>query len=153
MPPLADTCKWQKKTAAVWNLPDQVVFGLRSLRWLRYENILRKICRKNTFNIYHETAFVPAKVTNIPTVYSIYDLSLRRYRDTHPRERVWFFEYFLKRRMPFATHILTISEFIRQEIIEEFKVPTEMVTAIPLAPDPIFGLRSAEEIKKIGPIS
>jgi glycosyltransferase involved in cell wall biosynthesis len=149
LPPLADSGKWQKKTAAVWNLPDQIVFGLRSLRWLRYESILRKNCRKNLFDLYHETAFVPAKMTDIPTVYSIYDLSLRRYRDTHPRERVWFFEYFLKRRMPFATHILTISEFIRQEIIEELKVPAEMVTAIPLAPDPIFGLRPAEEIKKI----
>ncbi len=149
MPPLADTVKWQKKTAAVWNLPDQIVFGLQSLRWLRYESILRKNCRKNVFDLYHETAFVPAKQPDIPTVYSIYDLSLRRYRDTHPRERVWFFEYFLKRRMPFATHILTISEFIKQEIIEEFKVPTEMVTAIPLAPDPIFGLRSTEEVKNI----
>jgi alpha-1,3-rhamnosyl/mannosyltransferase len=149
LPPLADAGKWQKTAAAVWNLPDQIVFGLRSLSWLRYESILRKVCRKNNFSIYHETAFVPAKLPDIPMVYSIYDLSLRRYRDTHPRERIWFFEYFLKRRMPFANHILTISEFIRQEIIDEFKVPMEMITAIPLAPDPIFSLRSAEEVKKI----
>jgi alpha-1,3-rhamnosyl/mannosyltransferase len=149
LPPLADADKWQKTAAAGWNLPDQIVFGLRSLSWLRYESILRKVCRKNNFSIYHETAFVPAKLPDIPMVYSIYDLSLRRYRDTHPRERVWFFEYFLKRRMPFANHILTISEFIRQEIIDEFKVPMEMVTAIPLAPDPIFSLRSAAEVEKI----
>ncbi len=149
MPPLADTGKWQKATAAVWKLPDPVVFSLRAFHWLRYENILRGICSKNSFNLYHETAFVPAKMTNIPTVYSIYDLSLRRFRETHPRERVWFFEYFLKRRMSYATHILTISKFIRQEIIDEFSVPPEMVTAIPLAPDPIFGLRTAEEVKKV----
>jgi len=149
LPPLADTIKWQKRTAAVWNLPDQIIFGLQSLRWMKYESLLRKNCRKNVFDLYHETGFVPAKQPDIPTVYSIYDLSLRRYSDTHPRERVWFFEHFIKRRMPFATHILTISEFIRQEIIEEFKVPAEMVTTIPLAPDPIFSLCSAEEVKKI----
>ena len=38
---------------------------------------------------------------------------------------------------------LTISDFIKQEIIEGFKVPPLMVTAIPLAPDPLFGLCSA----------
>ncbi|WDN90737.1 mannosyl-N-acetyl-alpha-D-glucosaminyl-diphospho-ditrans,octacis-undecaprenol 3-alpha-mannosyltransferase / alpha-1,3-rhamnosyltransferase [Desulfosarcina sp. BuS5] len=149
MPFLADSRKWQKATAAVWNLPDPVVFGLRSVHWLRYEKLLRGICRKNSFDIYHETAFVPAKLTAVPTIYSIYDLSLRRFRSTHPRERVWFFEYFLKNRMQFVSHILTISEFIRQEIIEEFSIPPEMVTSIPLAPDPVFGLKSAAEVKKV----
>ena len=149
LPPLADSDKWQKKTSAASKLPDQVIFGIQSLRWLSHESFLRKTCRKSVFNLYHETAFVPAKMTEVPTVFSIYDLSLRRYRNTHPRERVWFFEYFIKRRMPFVNHILTISEFIRQEIIEEFKVPAERVTAVPLAPDPTFSLRSAEDIKKI----
>lgn len=138
MPSLAESEKWQKRINAVWNLPDSLVFGLRAVQWLRYEQKLRGFCRKNQFDIYHETAFVPAKLTAIPTVYSIYDLSLRRFRETHPRERVWFFEYFIKRRLPYVGHILTISEFIRQEIIEEFKVPASMVTSIPLSPDPLF---------------
>jgi len=149
MPPMADTEKWEKATAAVWNLPNPIVFALRSLFWLRYESILRGHCRKNSFDIYHETAFVPAKLTAIPTVYSIYDLSLRRFRETHPIERVWFFEYFIKHRLKYASHILTISEFIRQEIIQEFRVPPEMVTSIPLAPDPIFCQRPAGEVKKV----
>ncbi len=149
MPFLADSRKWQKTTAAVWNLPAPVVFGLRSVRWLRYESLLRGICRKNSFDVYHETAYVPAKLTAMPTIYSIYDLSLRRFRETHPRERVWFFEYFFKHRLQFANHILTISEFIRHEIIEEFKVPPEMVTSIPLAPDPLFCPRSVDEVKRV----
>ena len=107
MPSLAESAKWQKATNAVWNLPDPVVFGLRAAHWLKYEHNLNRICRKKSFNIYHETAFTPAKLSIIPTVYSIYDLSLRRYRETHPRERVWFFEYFIKSRLQFADHILT----------------------------------------------
>ena len=149
MPPLADTAKWEKATAAVWKLPDSAVFCLRSLHWLRYEQVLRGICREKKFDIYHETAFVPAKLANVPTVFSIYDLSIRRYRETHPKERVWFFEYFFKRRLPFASHILTISEFIRQEIIDELKLPTEMVSSVPLAPDPLFGPRSREQVRKV----
>lgn len=149
MPPLAESDKWQKATSAVWNLPDPIVFGLRAVHWLRYELNLRRICRKSLFDIYHETAFVPAKLPAIPTVYSIYDLSLRRFRETHPRERVWFFEYFIKSRLQFANHILTISEFIRQEIIEEFKVPSSMVTSVSLAPDPLFGHCNIDLVKTI----
>ncbi len=149
MPALAESDKWQQTTRAVRNLPDPVIFGLRAARWLKYEHNLNRICRKKAFDIYHETAFTPAKLSLIPTVYSIYDLSLRRYSKTHPRERVWFFEYFIKTRLKYAMHILTISEFIKQEIIEEFKVPPSMVTAVPLAPDPLFAPCSADIVKKI----
>jgi len=38
MPPMADSAKWQKATNAIWNLPDPVVFSLRALHWLKYEN-------------------------------------------------------------------------------------------------------------------
>lgn len=149
MPPLADSARWEKATGAVMKLPDPLVFGLRAAHWLRYEQKLRSICKQNSFDLYHETAFVPAKLPGVPTVYSIYDLSLRRWRETHPRERVWFFEFFLKRRLPYATHILTISEFIRQEIIEEFELPPSMVSAVPLAADPLFGPRTAEQVSKV----
>ena len=149
MPALAESDKWQQTTRAVRNLPDPIVFGMRAARWLKYEHDLNRICRKKAFDIYHETAFTPAKLSLIPTVYSIYDLSLRRYRETHPRERVWFFEYFIKRRLQYVGHILTISEFIRQEIIEDFKLPPSMVTAIPLAPDPLFASCAADIVKKI----
>lgn len=140
MPPLADSSRWQQATGSVRHLPDPVVFGLRAARWLKYEYHLNRICKKrpSSFSLYHETAFTPAKLTAIPTVFSVYDLSLRRYRETHPKERVWLFEYFIKTRLRYATHILTISEFIRQEIIDEFHVSPSMVTAIPLAPDPGF---------------
>ncbi len=148
MPPMAESDQWQQTTRSVRKLPDPVVFGIRAARWLKYEYAFNRLCKKKTFDIYHETDFIPAKQTSIPTVYSIYDLSMRRYSETHPRERVLFFEYFIKTRLKYARHILTISEFIKQEIIEEFKVQSSMVTAVPLAPDPLFGLCSADIVKK-----
>lgn len=146
MPPLAESGKWQQATRAVRTLPDPLVFGLRAARWLKYEHKLNRQCSQKTFDVYHETAFTPAKLSGTPTVYSVYDLSLRRYRETHPRERVWMFEYFIRTRLKYASHILTISEFIRREIIDEFNVPPSMVTAIPLAPDPLFTRCSAEAL-------
>lgn len=136
----ADSTRWQQTARLVRYLPNPIVFGFRATWWLKYEYYLNRICKreKPAFDVYHETAFTPAKLTKIPTVYSIYDLSLRRYRETHPRDRVLLFEYFIKRRLHYADHILTISEFIRQEIIDEFNVAPSMVTAVPLAPDPLF---------------
>lgn len=148
MPGLADSAKWSKTTAAVWKLPDPAIFALRSLHWLRYEGWLRRACRQQHYDVYHETAFVPAAMTAVPTVYSVYDLSLIHYRDKHPRERVWFYEFFHKRRMRYASHILTISEFIRGEICDTFRLPPEAVTAVPLAPDPLFTPRPLDQVQK-----
>lgn len=152
MPSLAKSNQRQQATKAVRQLPDSLVFGLRAARWLKYEHDLNRVCRKEKcppFDLYHETAFTPAKQTRVPTVYSVYDLSMRRYRETHPRERVWFFEYFIKTRLRYAGHILTISDFVRQEIIEEFNVPASMVTAVPLAPDPLFAPCGFDDVKAI----
>jgi alpha-1,3-rhamnosyl/mannosyltransferase len=140
IPPMADSGRWQQMTRSVRRLPDPVVFALRAARWHRYEQRLNRICRPGSprFSLYHETAFTPAKLTHIPTVFSVYDLSLRRYRHTHPKERVWLFEYFIRTRLKYARHMLTISEFIRREIMDEFKVPGSRVSSVPLAPDPLF---------------
>jgi alpha-1,3-rhamnosyl/mannosyltransferase len=149
MPPLAKSDTWQQATKAVRSFPDPVIFGMRAAHWLKYEHNLNKLCKKKPFKLYHETAFTPAKISQIPTVFSIYDLSLRRYSKTHPRERVWLFEYFIKTRLKYASHILTISEFIRQEIIDEFNVSPSMVTSIPLAPDPLFSKCSPDDVALI----
>ncbi|MCA1794532.1 MAG: glycosyltransferase family 1 protein, partial [Desulfobacteraceae bacterium] len=151
MPPLADSRKWQQVTRSVRHLPDPLVFGLRAARWRWYEYQLNCLFRggKSDFTLYHETAFTPAKLTVVPTVYSVYDLSLRRYKDTHPKERVWLFEYFIKTRLRYARHILTISEFIRQEIMDEFKVPPSMVSSVSLAPDPLFAPCSTVEVETV----
>ncbi len=152
LPPAADAAGWQKALGAVRRLPDALVFGARAARWMRYEQLLNRACKSGEadFSLYHETAFTPAKLTAVPTVYSVYDLSLRRYAHTHPRERVWLFEYFIKTRLKYARHILTISEFIRREIMDEFKVPGTMVTSVPLAPDPVFSRCTKQEAATVG---
>jgi len=149
MPLEANSTRRQQTSRLVRHLPDPMVFGLRAAHWLKYEYELNRICKGSSFTLYHETSFTPARLTQIPTVFSIYDLSLRRYRQTHPKDRVWLFDYFIKTRLHYAGHILTISKFIRQEIIDEFKVPASMVTAVPLAPDPLFVPCGDDLVKKV----
>jgi len=134
IPPRPDPRRWAKIMSGTWCLPDPVVFAVRSLFWLKLENDLRRKTRGNKFSVCHEAGFVPPALRGVPVVYTICDLSLIKFRDKHPKERVWFFDFFFKRRLPYATHIITISEYIKEEILKEIGLDKDRVTAIPLAP-------------------
>jgi len=138
MPVQARPGPWMKATSLVWKLPDPLAFGFRAVTWLSYELKVRRLIRRNSFSLYHETAFTPSAVRDVPQVFTMCDLSLQKFREMHPKERVWFADFFLKRRLGYATHIITISNFIRSEICDELHLPGEKVTAIPLAPDLFF---------------
>ncbi len=149
MPEQADPVKWSRETAAIWKLPDPVVFALRTANCLKFETLLRHVCRHRQFDVYHETGFVPAAMSSVPTVYTIHDLSLITHAKMHPRERVWFYDFFRKRRMHYADHILTVSEFVRTEICEILSIPIEQVTVVPEASAPHFCQRTPEAIQRV----
>jgi alpha-1,3-rhamnosyl/mannosyltransferase len=149
MPSQAEPVSWAKATEQVWRLPDLYVTGMSVLQWLNFERHLRAACRRNHFNVYHETAFIPAAIKDIPVVYTLYDISLIKYRSEHPRERVWFFDLLFKRRLPYAVHIITISDFMRKELIDTLGINEDLITAIPLAPDPFFYPRQQAEIDNV----
>ena len=149
MPQQAEPVSWSRAVKKIWQLPDAFVLGLRTLHWLNFERLIRRTCKQGKCNLYHETAFVPAAVDNIPIVYTLHDLSLINHSATHPRERVWFFNLFFKRRISYASHIITVSEFMRNEIIEQLGIHPDTITAIHEAPDGNFYPRSKTDIEAI----
>lgn len=149
MPDPAHAASWVKATDRIRKLPDTVTTALRSAHWLNYEHRLRRHCRTHPGTLYHETAFTPAALTGTPQVFTLHDLSLMEFKTMHPRERVWFFELFFDRRIRYASHIITVSEFMRTEICEKLNFPATKVTAIPEACDPFFFPRSEERIQQV----
>jgi len=149
MPQQAEPHAWSKGTEMIWRLPDAVVTGMRAVYQLNFERRLRKACHNKKYSIYHETAFFPVALKEVPVIYTMYDISLIKYRAEHPRERIWFFDLFFKRRLPYAAHILTISNFMRNELIETLKLPEDAVTAITLAHAQCFYPRSPQDIVKM----
>ncbi|ROR03142.1 glycosyltransferase family 4 protein [Desulfosoma caldarium] len=146
IPRAAQPARWSKAVTALWRLPAPVTFTLRCARWIAYEQQLQRITKPGSYDLYHATSFVPAAVTDIPQVFSLYDLSLICYPQTHPTERVWFFRYWSRRRLDYATHILTISQYMREEICRLLGWPEEKVTAVPLAPARHFSPRPLEAV-------
>lgn len=149
MPTEPDSQRWMSAISSVWRLPDPVVSSIRALLWFKFEYGLRKQVRKSNFSVCHETGFVPPAVRNIPIVYTLCDLSLIRFPEFHPRERVQFFNFFFKHRLSYADHIITISKHVREEILTEFGLDESQVTAIPLAADACFYPRCPEEIASL----
>lgn len=71
-------------------------------------------------------------------VITIHDLSVFRFPETHPAARVREFEQQLANSVGRAAHVITDTETVRREVITEFSLPPERVTAVPLGVDPTF---------------
>ena len=93
-------------------------------------------------SVYHEPNFLPLKFAG-PTVVSIHDLSWIRFPETHPKERVAIMNRILPLALERVQHVITDSEFIRREVIDEFGVSADRVTTTLLAPRGIFKPRDA----------
>lgn len=146
MPEAADPELWSQQTDRFWTLPDPVITAVNAIQRLRLERRLRTSCRTFRADLYHETDLIPPPRLTVPTVYTIHDLSLLKYRDTHPKERLWLFDLFFRRRIHDVSHIVTVSEFIRGEIIEELGVHPDRVTAVHEAPSSVFSQRGADAV-------
>ncbi len=101
-------------------------------------------------SVYHEPNFLPLRFAG-PTVVSIHDLSWIRYPETHPKERVAIMNRILPLALERVQHVITDSDFIRREVIEEFGVPADRVTTTLLAPRSMFKPR--DEATRAGTLS
>ena len=149
MPETIRSDEWLKKFKRHRKLPDFAKFLLQSVGWLSFERRLRHFAGRNRFHVYHETHYVPAAIKDVPQVLTLYDLSLSKFRNQHPRYRVWFSDLFFKRRMKYVSHIITISDFVCSEVCCELGIQRDRVTAIPLAPNPVFHPRGRPEAREI----
>jgi alpha-1,3-rhamnosyl/mannosyltransferase len=87
--------------------------------------------------------FLPAG-TQIGVI-TIHDLSVFRYPEFHPAERVSDFERNLKRSVDNSDQLITDCETIRQEVIEFAGLAPERVTAVPLGISEVFRPMPLEE--------
>jgi glycosyltransferase involved in cell wall biosynthesis len=82
-------------------------------------------------------------------VITVHDLSIFRYPETHPAERLRYFEREFTASVQRAGHIITDSETTRAEVAEYLSIDPNRVTAIPLAASPAFHPRPVEAIAPV----
>lgn len=88
--------------------------------------------RTNAPALYHEPNFLVFNTT-LPTVVTVHDLSILRYPETHPKDRVAFMSKRMGRSIHRADCVITDSEYVRQEVLAEFNLPPEKVVSVLLA--------------------
>jgi alpha-1,3-rhamnosyl/mannosyltransferase len=103
--------------------------GVRRARRVVREQRFRLLCRWRGYDVYHEPNFL-ALPSDCPTLVTLHDLSVLLYPEWHPVERRVEYHRGFPRAMRQATHFLTVSEFVRQEVIRTLNVPPERVTRV-----------------------
>ena len=83
------------------------------------------------------------------TVTTVHDLSHHIYPQFHPPARIDYMRRMLPASLARASHVITVSESARQDLITHFGHAPERITAIPLGANPAFRPHSAAELAPV----
>jgi glycosyltransferase involved in cell wall biosynthesis len=89
----------------------------------------RAFCRLRRFDLYHEPNFLPLPC-DLPTVATLHDLSVLLHPEWHPADRVAAYERDFRAGLARTAHVITVSDFAREEIIRVLGLPPERVTRV-----------------------
>jgi len=95
-------------------------------------------------HLYHEPNFI-LKSHPGPCVATIHDLSFIHYPQHHPAERVAWMRGNLQKTLDRADKLITVSNVVRQELIDELDVAADRVQTTYLGVDPAFHSRTPAE--------
>jgi len=107
-----------------------------------------KGARDLRLQLYHEPNFLSHRFSG-PTVITAHDLSWIRFPETHPSERVKIMNRLFPRSLAGASHVITDASYIRDEVIAEFGVSPDRITAVPLGARKIFRPRDEDECRVV----
>lgn len=139
--------RWDKQRSALLKLVRGLPLvypahnALRSVRFRMGE-------RERRGFVYHEPNFF-LKNHDGPCVATIHDLSFVHFPDFHPPERSAWLLRELPRTLSRADFIITDSELVRHELIDQFGMPAERVRAIYLGADERFFPRTADQTQTV----
>jgi glycosyltransferase involved in cell wall biosynthesis len=91
--------------------------------------------------------FLPTDVDS--GVITVHDLSVFKFPETHPADRIKQFERDFQSSVNRAVKIITDTDAVRQELINYCNIPSERIRAIHLGFDPHFRVYSREETADI----
>ena len=97
-------------------------------------------------DLYHEPNFVPFP-SRLPTVVTVHDLSVLKYPNWHPADRVKMHQKQFLKGLGRAKHMIVVSESVRHELIEELGCPSSRVTAVYNGIGPQYVPQSEEAIQ------
>lgn len=98
--------------------------------------------------IYHEPNYIPVDYSG-PLVITVHDLSHIRFPHFHPPERVAFLNKHLAMSLHRADRVVTVSNFVANELKEIYSVPEQKLFVTPLGVSADYRPRLAEEVNPL----
>lgn len=133
--PTASVAGRSRITSILWRLPPAAALAARLIVHARRELAFYKAAQG--FDAYHEAAFFPFLAPKgVKTAFTVHDLSLIRYPEHHPRERVMYFNLFFHRRLQRVSRFFAVSEFTRREMQDVLGIAPDRVDITYNAVDP-----------------
>lgn len=111
------------------------------VRWLDRRLLKRRL---QSSLVHGPNYFLPPRVE--AGIVTVHDLSVLRFPEMHPAERVRQFERDFERSLSRASHIITDTETVRDEIVSTLGIARDRTSAIALGVGPEFRPRTAAEI-------
>ncbi len=93
---------------------------------------LPRAARRASVDLIHAPAYTAPLHAAVPTVLTIHDVSYERHPEWYPYRRDWLRRAFYRRSARAAAHILTDSEFSRDEIAAAYGISSDRITVAPL---------------------
>lgn len=90
----------------------------------------RKEEKIEKFDIFHSPFFHSPTFKRAKVILTIHDLRFCRYPNTYTFLRYYFLNSIVKRSINSASHIISISNFTKQEILNIYKIKEEKITVI-----------------------
>lgn len=107
-------------------LPIALKSKIRNL--LRSGNIDKS--KELNFDIYFQPNFIPLDANATFYVSCVHDLSFIKFKDFHPKDRMDFFEKVFFKDIVKASKIITVSNTVKKEIMEELKIDEDKIEVI-----------------------
>jgi alpha-1,3-rhamnosyl/mannosyltransferase len=129
--------------------PERLLTGgptVRGPRWLRPLNGWRDRRALGRSLFHGPNYFLPHFVER--GVVTVHDLSVFRFPETHPAERIAHFTRDLPRSLERAAHVITDTETIRSEVMADLGIPADRITAVPLGVDRAFGPMATADLAR-----
>jgi alpha-1,3-rhamnosyl/mannosyltransferase len=141
--------RWIDAVASPPLQPAQLCPKPRRMAWPRSLQNWRH-SRKAQGRVFHSpNYFLPAFIDS--GIATIHDLSVLRFPQTHPAARVKQFERDFAPTLKRASHLITDSKAIRDEVIDLFGWPAEKIAVIPLGVSNLFRPRSMADVRATFP--
>jgi glycosyltransferase involved in cell wall biosynthesis len=134
--------------------PNRVRPFLRSLpyayelRCIARNAVFRRSARSLVGAVYHEPNYI-LKPYDGPTIVNCHDLSHLHFPEHHPAERVRYLDRNLEKSLRKATRIITLSDFVRQEVLNTFAFDPATVLTVPVGVDDRFRPQGVQETHDI----